>query len=192
MIDIVILPGIGGSGELHWQTLWERADPRCRRFQPTDWEEPVLTDWIGALDRAIGAASRPPLLVAHSLACLLVAHWQQTSPVRIAGAFLVAVPNPQSQTFPVEAASFVDPPSSKFRFPSLVIASANDPYGTIDHARRRARQWGSGIVEAGELGHINEASGLGDWPMGKALLAAFSAGVADGRRERFPTEPATN
>lgn len=190
MIDIVILPGIGGSGELHWQTLWESADPRCRRFQPTDWEKPVLTDWIDALDRAIGAASRPPLLVAHSLACLLVAHWQQTSPAQIAGAFLVAVPNPQSQAFPVAAASFADPPAGKLRFPSLIIASANDPYGTVDYARGRASQWGSGIVEVEELGHINEASRLGDWPMGKALLAAFSAGVADGRRERFPTEPA--
>jgi uncharacterized protein len=131
-----------------------------------------------AADRAVGAASKPPL-VAHSLACLLVAHWQQVSTAPVAGAFLVAVPNPQSQAFPVEAASFANPPPSRLRFPSLVVASANDPYGTIEYARGKASQWGSGIVEVGELGHVNEASGLEDWPQGKALLTAFAAGVAN-------------
>jgi uncharacterized protein len=179
MTDIVILPGIGGSGELHWQTQWEKSNPQCRRFQPADWNQPELEDWISALDRAVGAAPKPPLLIAHSLACLLVAHWQQISTVPVAGAFLVAVPNPQSEAFPTEAASFADPPQSKFRFPSLIIASANGPYGTIEHARGKANQWGSGIVEVGELGHINEASGLGDWPQGKGLLTAFAAGVAN-------------
>jgi uncharacterized protein len=179
MTDIVILPGIGGSGELHWQTRWQKNDPTHRRFLPTDWNRPELEDWISALDRAVGAAPNPPLLVAHSLACLLVAHWQQISTAPVAGAFLVAVPNPQSQAFPVAAASFANPPQSKFRFPSLVIASANDPYGTIEYAHGRASQWGSGIVEVGQLGHINEASGLGDWPRGKALLTAFAAGVAN-------------
>ena len=179
MTDIVILPGIGGSGELHWQTRWEKINPRYRRFRPTDWNQPDPDDWISALDRVVGAASKPPLLVAHSLACLLVAHWQQVSTAPVAGAFLVAVPSPQSEAFPAEATSFANPPLSKFRFPSLVIASANDPYGTIEHARERASQWGSGIVEVGELGHVNEASGLGDWPQGKALLVAFAAGVAN-------------
>ena len=177
MSDIVILPGIGGSGELHWQSRWETTNPRYRRFQPTDWNRPELEDWLSALDRAVGAAPQPPLLVAHSLACLLVAHWQQVSTASVAGAFLVAVPNPQGEAFPAEAASFANPPLGEFRFPSLIIASANDPYGTIEHARGRANQWGSGLVEVGELGHINEASGLGDWPQGKALLAAFAAGV---------------
>ena len=85
--------------------------------------------------------------------------------------------NPDAQTFPVEAASFANPPLSKFRFPSLILASANDPYGTIDYARQKASQWGSDIVEVGELGHINEQSGLEDWPQGKALLAGFATGA---------------
>jgi uncharacterized protein len=179
MADIIILPGIGGSGELHWQTRWEKTNPRYRRFQPPDWNRPELKSWISALDHAVGAASEPPLLVGHSLACLLVAHWQKVSAAPVAGAFLVAVPNPQSQAFPAEAASFANPPQSKFRFPSLIIASANDPYGTIEYARRRASQWGSGLVEVGELGHVNEASGLEDWPQGKALLRVFVAGIAN-------------
>ncbi|CAN7264311.1 alpha/beta fold hydrolase [Bradyrhizobium sp. LjRoot220] len=180
MVEIIIVPGIGGSGESHWQTRWEDANPQWRRLQPTDWDQPELDDWIAALDREVGAARHPPLLVAHSLGCLLVAHWQQVSTAPVAGAFLVAVPNPEAPAFPAEAASFVRTPQTRFRFPSLIIASANDPYGTVDYARGRASQWGGSIAELGELGHINQTSKLEDWPQGKALLAAFAAGTANG------------
>ena len=179
MVEIIIVPGIGGSGELHWQTRWEEANPRWHRLRPTDWDRPELNDWTAALDRAVGAARHPPLLVAHSLGCLLVAHWHQVSTAKVAGAFLVAVPNPEAPAFPVEAADFANPPQTEFRFPSLIVASADDPYGTVEYARGRANQWGGGIVEVGSLGHINGTSKLEDWPQGKALLAAFTAGIAN-------------
>lgn len=180
MTDIIILPGIGGSGEEHWQTHWERSNPRARRFQPTNWNQPDLSDWIAALDRAVAATEEAPLLVAHSLACLLIAHWQRASPLPVAGAFLVAVPDPKSEVFPAEAAGFADVPQDRFRFPSLIVASSDDPYGTIGYARAQAARWGSGIVEAGALGHINGRSGLGDWPIGSVLFDAFAAGTKRG------------
>ncbi|KZS56574.1 MULTISPECIES: RBBP9/YdeN family alpha/beta hydrolase [Rhizobium] len=182
MRDIIILPGIGGSGEAHWQTHWERSNPKMRRFRPADWEKPDLADWISALERAVGASATPPLLVAHSLACLLVAHWQQISSLAVAGAFLVAVPDPQSVSFPEEAAGFADPPLQRMRFPTLIIASADDPFGTPGYARARADLWGSGLVEIGPFGHINGQSGLEDWGPGRALLTAFSAGLAKSDR----------
>jgi uncharacterized protein len=176
MADIIILPGIGGSGETHWQTLWERKNPHMRRFAPANWDRPDLADWIAALDKEIAACEQPPLLVAHSLACLLVAHWQQDSCKTVAGAFLAAVPDPQGPVFPVEAAGFVGVPEKRFAFASLIVASSNDPYGSLDYARTRAAQWGSGFVEVGALGHINGGSGLGYWPDGLDLLTAFAAG----------------
>jgi predicted alpha/beta hydrolase family esterase len=176
MTDIIILPGIGGSGPTHWQSRWERDDRRMRRFQPADWDRPNLADRISAVDRAVGASTEPPLLVAHSLACLLVAHWQHISRHKVAGALLVAVPDPQSGVFPNEAAGFADVPRQQMRFPSLIIASTDDPYGSIEHGRVRAEEWGSGIVEIGAFGHINGQSGLEDWPHGKDILKAFLAG----------------
>lgn len=176
MADIIILPGLGGSGEAHWQTAWERGHPEMRRFAPASWDKPELRDWVMALDHAIGCCRTLPLLVAHSLACLLVAHWRRASGARIAGAFLVAVPDPEGTSFPEDAAEFVEPPTAPFDFPALILASSNDPYGTLDHARRRAVQWGAGLVELGALGHINGSSGLGEWPDGLNLLAAFKAG----------------
>lgn len=177
MHDIISLPGLGGSGDAHWQTLWERADARARRFQPASWDQPDLRDWEQALERAVERCARPPVLVAHSLACLLVAHWAARFPSAIAGAFLVAVPDPDGANFPAEAAAFRPVPNGTLRFPALVIASTNDPYGALEATRRRAHDWQSGLIVAGALGHINASSGLGDWPQGRALLDAFSAGL---------------
>lgn len=178
MSRIVVVPGIGGSGEAHWQTLWEASDPRFVRFAPSSWDAPDLEDWLAALDRAVAASSEPPVLVAHSLGCLLLAHWWGRGAGAARGAFLVATPDPDGPAFPVaEAASFRDPPEAKAPFPVLMIASADDPYGTPAHAVAWARTWGARLIDIGAAGHINAASGLGDWPRGKTLLSDFLASL---------------
>lgn len=178
MREKITLPGVGGSGPEHWQSLWEMSGPEIRRFSPTSWDEPDLVDWMAALDRAIDAGQEPPILVAHSLACLLVAHWAAKRPMPIAGAFLVAPPDPDGPAFPAkQAASFMNPPLTPLPFPALMIASSDDPFGSADHARRLAASWRCSIIEAGPLGHINSASGLGAWPTGLALLTAFESGL---------------
>jgi predicted alpha/beta hydrolase family esterase len=136
---IITLPGFTGSGEAHSQTLWERSDPRFIRFQPSSWDDPALEDWVQALETAIRATQIPPVLVADSLACLLVAHWTAQSRTPIAGAFLVAVPDPEASTFPSEAASFHSVPTAPIPFPTLVIASADDLCQPRLHAEARKR-----------------------------------------------------
>ena len=178
MAGIIMLPGIGGSGSEHWQSRWEAEGKAFSRFAPKSWDEPRLKDWMDALDAAVIQAQAPPVLVAHSLACLLVAHWQMTSTLPVAGAMLVAVPDPDGAAFPVEAASFADPPTGRFRFPSVLIASVSDPYATQEYSHLRARQWGSQLLEVGDLGHINTASGVGDWVDGRATLRDFMGGLA--------------
>jgi len=180
MRDIITLPGIGGSDHAHWQTAWEQADARFTRFQPASWDEPDLDDWMEALERAVGGRGQPPVLVAHSLACLLVSHWASQSPSRVAGAFLVSVPDPNGRRFPTAAAPFGSAPCEPLRFPSLIVASTDDPYATLDHTRQSALAWQCGLVVAGALGHINASSGLGHWPQGRALLDAFCAGLPRG------------
>jgi predicted alpha/beta hydrolase family esterase len=56
-----------------------------------------------------------------------------------------------------------------------VIASDDDPYVSIDRARGFAAAWGATFVAAGAVGHINAASGLGDWPAGRRALDALVA-----------------
>ena len=177
MTDFIILPGSGGSGEAHWQTRWQQANPAMRRFSPASWDLPDFGDWVAALERAVSQAKSPPILIAHSLSCLLVAHWQTVSSRPIAGAFLVAVPDPASPAYPAYGRPFAHTPRGPLRFPSLIVASTDDPYDPHGYARTKAGQWGSALHITGPLGHVNSDSGLGDWPEGMALLMAFERGI---------------
>ena len=57
-------------------------------------------------------------------------------------------------------------PRDPLPFPSILIASCTDPYCAYDKAEDIAYSWGSAIVDAGILGHVNTESGHGPWPEG--------------------------
>ncbi|MBB5751389.1 RBBP9/YdeN family alpha/beta hydrolase [Prosthecomicrobium pneumaticum] len=179
MPPIIMVPGICNSGPDHWQSLWQAQLRQATRFAPTDWFHPDRDDWVAALTLAVTAAPSPPLLVAHSLGCLAVAHWAARRTARkAAGALLVAVPDPSGRAFPAEASSFVDPPLGPLPFPAMIVASENDPYASLTYAEEHAAGWGAELVVVGRRGHINSASRLGDWPEGRALLDRLAARIA--------------
>ncbi len=154
------------------------------RFAPASWDRPDLEDWLAALERGLEQAEGRVVLVAHSLACLLTAHWaaRHGGTGRIAGALLVAPPDPEGPAFPREAsAGFRDLPLAVFPFPALVLASSNDPYASPAFAQDFAQARGAGFLDIGPCGHINAESGLGDWEEGQRLLAAFAAGCGQPR-----------
>jgi len=177
--DVLILPGIGDSGPLHWQTAWERAVPGARRVAEPDWAEPACATWVASLARAVAAAAPGVVLVAHSLGCLQVANWARGAvrPVRVGGALLVAPPDPDGPAFPALATGFRPLARDRLPFPSVICASRDDPYADFDFARRLAADWGSRLVDVGCCGHINAASGLGAWTDGLALLGELTAGA---------------
>src|SRR5690606_12700306 len=86
----LIVPGWKGSGPLHWQSQWQARLPRATRVQQDDWEAPTRAAWVAALGVAIESALRPPLLIAHSLGCITVAHLPLPIQQHVAGALLVA------------------------------------------------------------------------------------------------------
>jgi uncharacterized protein len=57
--------------------------------------------------------------------------------------------------------------------PSRVIASRTDPYCTYERAGSLAAAWGASLIDAGDAGHINVASGHGPWPDGLFQLGGF-------------------
>ena len=65
-------------------------------------------------------------------------------------------------------------PRTKLRFPSIVAASRNDPLGRFERVAGLARDWGSQLVDLGEVGHLNPASGYGDWPRANSLIAELA------------------
>jgi hypothetical protein len=89
---------------------------------------------------------------------------------RIRGALLVAPSDPEAASFPSGPTGFAPMPLVRLPFPSVVVASSNDPFVTVVRAQTFARAWGSEFVMIRNAGHINTASGLGDWPEGLALL----------------------
>ncbi|MEW6314404.1 MAG: alpha/beta hydrolase [Pseudomonadota bacterium] len=167
---VLILPGIGNSGPEHWQSLWEKANPSFVRVQQRDWDRPICSEWLDVLEKSVVRAGDNVVLVSHSLACALVAHWAVRTTLRIKGALLVALPNPDGPNFPKEAVGFSPLPLEPLAFSSVVVASTNDPYGSVEFARSVASAWGGRFVNIGPAGHINSNSGLGEWYEGFSLL----------------------
>lgn len=175
MHPVLIVPGWTNSGPEHWQTLWERELPQARRVEQRDWDLPEREAWVAALDAAIRASSDPPILVAHSLGCVMVAHWAVTRASSVQGALLVAPADVERTDAPEAIRGFAPIPKTPLPFPSILVASSNDPYTTPARSFALASAWGSECVFIGEAGHINSASGLGSWPDGRRLLAGFGA-----------------
>ena len=170
MTTILILPGYGDSDATHWQSLWQLDHPEYQRVHQDSWESPVMDDWLRRLDEAVSAAASPPVLVAHSLACLVVARRASQTPAKVRGALLVAPPDPTASAFPSSATGFTTVASSRFNFPSIVVASSDDLYGSMEFQKHCASSWGSRFIDAGARGHLNGKSGLGKWPVGQNYL----------------------
>lgn len=174
-IRSIILPGIGNSDPEHWQSRWQQSGAADSRIEQDDWENPTCTDWIARLEVTVRAAGPDTILIAHSLSCLLVAHWASSTGLGIRGALLVAPPDPDGSAFPSQARGFGGLPQTALGFKSILVASADDPYAGIEFAQACATAWGSEFVNIGKAGHINSASGLGAWPEGQALLKRLIA-----------------
>ncbi len=176
-----LLPGYANSGPGHWQTRWEALDPSFVRLAMPDWDHPVREAWCDTLDQAV--APEPQALIrfaAHSLGCLTVAHWALRQAgseqlKKVEGALLVAPPDPNGAGFPRDAAGFAETIFEPLPFASIIVASSDDPYGSLAFAERCAHAWGSRLIKIGPRGHINADSGLGDWEEGRRHLASFAA-----------------
>jgi uncharacterized protein len=178
--DILIVPGLGGSGPEHWQSRWQAKLPTARRVQQTDWDHPDLDVWSDRLGDAITQAERPVVVVAHSLGSVLAAHvLPRLGEAAVAGAFLVAAPAEDQVAMIAEIAPNFRPyPTTALPCPTIVVGSANDPYCDLASAERMAASWSASFVNAGTAGHINVESGHGPWPEGLMTFAGFLSRLA--------------
>jgi hypothetical protein len=172
--DILIIPGYTNSGPEHWQTRWQSRLSTARRVEQAEWSKPVREDWVARLVEEVNASSRPVVLVAHSLGVPTAIHAVPHIAGDLAGAFLVAPPDVANPAIrPRHLMTFGPYPREPLPFPSITVASRNDPFGTYEHADDIANAWGSLLVDAGESGHINADSGHGPWPEGTMVFAQF-------------------
>jgi predicted alpha/beta hydrolase family esterase len=168
---VVIIPGYGGSGPEHWQSLFQSRLPGATRVE-ADWDHPDRAGWIAALDTTIAATKAPPVLVAHSLSCALVAWWAAQHHRPVSAALLVGTADVDSDAHtPPETHVFRPMPLGKLPFRTIVAASRNDPYVAYDRAAHFAKAWGAELFDAGKAGHINTSAGYGEWKAGEELLS---------------------
>lgn len=173
--DILIIPGLGGSGPDHWQSRWEQKLSTARRVEQEDWDRPVLASWTERLLSAVAGSTRPVILVGHSLGVATVVHAAGSlAPEAVRGAFLVGLPDVERADAPPEIDPAFSPlPRDPLPFPSLLVTSRDDPYCSYERAEDFSYAWGAAIVDAGLSGHINPESGFGPWPEGLMRFAGF-------------------
>lgn len=176
MSRVLILPGLFGSGEGHWQRYWLQDQPDGQVVDQDDWDHPNLRDWMEKLEAALEEAG-DAYIVAHSLGCLLAAQLaSRPAARRVKGALLVAPCDlPATETLHAGQVSFGTMPTETLPFPSMTIGSLNDIYMTLDRLTMFGRLWNSEIRNIGLAGHINVASGFGRWPSGYILLDTLKA-----------------
>lgn len=174
--EILIVPGLTNSGPDHWQSRWQHKLSTAQRVEQDDWARPGREPWTARLMEAVAAARRPVVIVAHSVGVLAVAHAAPAfAPGKVQGAFLVAVPDLERRSVEGVDEHFAPIPRDPLPFPSILVASRNDPYCAYARAEDFSYAWGSALADAGEAGHLNVASGHGPWPEGLMRFAGFLA-----------------
>lgn len=75
-------------------------------------------------------------------------------------------------------------PNQRLPFPSILVASHDDPYMPFDKAVDLGHSWGSQVHDLGRVGHVNVASGFGRWTGGYALADKVVGNPANVRTPR--------
>ena len=177
-VDILMVPGYGGSGPDHWQSRWQTKLSSARRVEQRDWACGERARWVERLVDEAAKSTRPAVVIAHSHGSVVVAHAAARLRDKVVGAFLVAPPDWERPNL-IEGFEhdFAPVPREPLPFRSVVVASRNDPYCDFQRASDFAAAWGSELADAGEAGHLNVESGHGPWPEGTLRFASFLASL---------------
>jgi uncharacterized protein len=171
-VRVLIIPGLNGSGPLHWQSWLETQYSDPARVHQVDWQTPDLNKWSDAIANTIRKSSPNTawIAVAHSFGCLALANllireshkassYAPSVASQIASALLVAPADP----FKFNVAKQVD--GHTLKIPSTLIASETDPWMSFEKARHWSQTWGCQFENLGNAGHINVDAGFGPWPL---------------------------
>jgi predicted alpha/beta hydrolase family esterase len=183
---VLIVPGLRDEVATHWQTLLEArlhaAGRPVASVPPLGREDLSCAAKVAAIERTAAAVEGPIVIVVHSGGCVMVAHWARQTKRAVQGALLAAPPDfdtAMPEGYPtldaLRAAGWLPVPRKRLPFPSIVAGSRNDPLATYERAAGLARDWGSEFVDLGEVGHLNPASGYGEWPQAEEFIARLSA-----------------
>jgi predicted alpha/beta hydrolase family esterase len=175
---VLIVPGLRDHVAAHWQTLLAARLPRVRAVPPMGRDDLDCAARVDAIEREAQAVDGPLVIVAHSGGVVMLAHWAQCTRRPVRGALLATPPDferPMPDGYPsveaLRAGGWLPVPRAPLPFPSVVAASRDDPLASFGRVAQMARRWGSRLVDLGEVGHLNPASGYGEWPRAEQFIA---------------------
>ena len=188
---VVLVPGLRGHVEDHWQTHLAATLPNARTVPPLGRTWPSLRDRVTLLDRTVADVHGPVVIVAHSAGVLASVHWAATyEGTAVVGALLVTPPAfaaPLPPEYPsiaeLRTHGWLPIPRRPLPFPSILAGSTDDPLGNPVRLRALANAWGSRTHSLGAVGHLNPASGFGEWPEAIELIEELRNGARAGRRD---------
>ncbi|MGW4773719.1 RBBP9/YdeN family alpha/beta hydrolase [Nocardia sp. NPDC004278] len=174
---VVIVPGLRDHVDDHWQTLLADRLDRVQTVPPLEHDKLSREARVAALDAVLGKIDGPVVLVAHSAGVMTTVHWAQQATRPVRGALLATPPDfeaPLPQGYPsieeLHSHGWAPTPWRRLPFPSIVAASTTDPLAAFRRAAAMAEAWGSRLINLGDVGHLNPASGYGYWPRAQELL----------------------
>lgn len=178
---ILVVPGLRDHVPQHWQTLLEASLPNAVSVPPLEQDKLNCGARVAALDAVIARIGGPIVLVAHSAGVMITVQWAKRHNRAIHGALLatppdfeVPMPAGHSSMEVLDENGWLPVPRTALPFPSIVAASRNDPLASFDRVATLASEWGSRLVDLGTVGHLNPASGYGEWPRVHELIAELT------------------
>ncbi|MGB3070289.1 MAG: alpha/beta hydrolase [Ottowia sp.] len=184
MPTLLLIPGLRDEAPGHWQAILAGQWPGAVSLPALGRRNIDLAARLVQIEDAVQAIKGPVVLVAHSGGVIATVHWAQRTRAAIHGALLATPPlfaGPLGSEFPdlaeFQRSGWMPIPRSPLPFRSIVAASRNDPLGSYEGVSELARDWGACLIDLGESGHLNPASGFGPWPAALELVRELALPV---------------
>ncbi|MFG2226528.1 RBBP9/YdeN family alpha/beta hydrolase [Streptomyces sp. NPDC048644] len=177
---VVLVPGLRDHVPDHWQTALAARIAGAVTVPPLTDTRLSRDAQVTALNDTLSRIQGPVVLVAHSAGVHTTVHWAARHHHTVRGALLATPPDfdtplpdghPGPQT--LRENGWLPVPRTPLPFPAIVAASTDDPMARFDRVAALAHDWGSRLVDLGPVGHLNPASGYGDWPQAQEFLHTF-------------------
>ena len=182
---VLVVPGLRDHVSQHWQTLLASRLPRVRAVVPMGRSNLDCRERVLAIEEAAAGIDGPIIVVAHSGGVIATLHWARQTRRKLQGALLATPADfdlPMPEGYPsmeaLDAGGWLPVPRVALPFRSIVAASRNDPLARYERVAEFARSWGGKLVDLGEVGHLNPASGYGDWPQADSLIRELETSAA--------------
>jgi predicted alpha/beta hydrolase family esterase len=136
-LPFLLVPSARASSGSPWPAFPRRGSPGVHRVAAPAGAPPDLNRWAAVVASAIDGCGAPPLAVAHGFGALALLRAGFLFERRPAGAIFVAPDDPDLH------GALGRLPRSALPYPSLLVASRDDPALKVTKAGALATRWGS-------------------------------------------------